>query len=176
MVKNPETHSNLFNPGSGTSPCPASNCSTRHVCYCIAPGMWPSLATKAPSSPGPAAEGQRRPTKISYCCDSRVNVMSLSGAEAGEFFIYRSIANLVPPCKTVGDLHGTSAAVEYRRRGTHTQTRISHVRPLHSNLMTFPFVATTVENCRLAIHGLWTDIAEGGLHMLNPNSNDFVLV
>jgi len=60
-----------------------------------------------------AAEGQRPRAMVISCCDSRVHVTSIFGAEMGEFFIHRNIANLVPPCKPDGDLHGTSAAVEY---------------------------------------------------------------
>jgi len=60
-----------------------------------------------------AAEGQRPRSMIIACCDSRVNVTEMFGAEMGEFFIHRNIANLVPPYKPDGDLHGTSAALEY---------------------------------------------------------------
>jgi len=60
-----------------------------------------------------ATEGQRPRAMLISCCDSRVHVSSLFGAEAGEFFIHRNIANLVPPFAPDGDHHGTSAAVEY---------------------------------------------------------------
>ena len=60
-----------------------------------------------------AEEGQRPRVMVISCCDSRVHVTSIFGAEMGEFFIHRNIANLVPPYKPDGDLHGTSAAIEY---------------------------------------------------------------
>ena len=50
---------------------------------------------------------------IISCCDSRVHVTSIFGSDAGEFFIHRNIANLVPPFKEDQDYHGTSAAIEY---------------------------------------------------------------
>jgi carbonic anhydrase len=60
-----------------------------------------------------ANEGQRPRAMVISCCDSRVHVTSIFGADQGEFFIHRNIANLVPPFNPDGDHHGTSAAVEY---------------------------------------------------------------
>ncbi len=60
-----------------------------------------------------AEEGQRPRAMIVSCCDSRVHVTSIFGADSGEFFIHRNIANLVPPYEPDGDRHGTSAAVEF---------------------------------------------------------------
>ena len=60
-----------------------------------------------------ADDGQRPRAMVISCCDSRVHVTSIFGAEQGEFFIHRNIANLVPPYQPDGDHHGTSAAVEY---------------------------------------------------------------
>lgn len=60
-----------------------------------------------------ADEGQRPRAMVIACCDSRVHVTSIFGAEQGEFFIHRNIANLVPPHAPDGDHHGTSAAIEY---------------------------------------------------------------
>jgi carbonic anhydrase len=60
-----------------------------------------------------ASEGQRPRAMVISCCDSRVHVTSIFGADQGEFFIHRNIANLVPPYQPDGDHHGTSAAVEY---------------------------------------------------------------
>ena len=69
------------------------------------------------------AEGQHPRAMIISCCDSRVHVTSIFGADQGEFFIHRNIANLVPPHKPDGNQHGTSAAVEYAV----TALKVAHV-------------------------------------------------
>lgn len=58
-------------------------------------------------------DGQHPRAMVIACCDSRVHVTSIFGADTGEFFIHRNIANLVPPYAPDGEQHGTSAAVEY---------------------------------------------------------------
>jgi carbonic anhydrase len=60
-----------------------------------------------------ADEGQHPRAMIVSCCDSRVHATSLFGADTGEFFIHRNIANLVPPFSPDKDYHGTSAAIEF---------------------------------------------------------------
>lgn len=60
-----------------------------------------------------ARDGQRPRAMVIACCDSRVHVTSMFGADTGEFFVHRNIANLVPPHAPDGAQHGTSAAVEY---------------------------------------------------------------
>ncbi len=60
-----------------------------------------------------ADEGQHPRGMIISCCDSRVHATALFGADTGEFFIHRNIANLVPPYAPDKDYHGTSAAIEY---------------------------------------------------------------
>lgn len=69
------------------------------------------------------AEGQHPRAMVISCCDSRVHVTSIFGADQGEFFIHRNIANLVPPYAPDGDYHGTSAAVEYAV----TALKVAHV-------------------------------------------------
>ncbi|EPX77493.1 carbonic anhydrase [Litoreibacter arenae] len=77
-----------------------------------------------------AADGQYPRAMVISCCDSRVHVTSIFGAEQGEFFIHRNIANLVPPYNPDGEYHGTSAAIEYAVRAL----RVSHIIVLgHSN-------------------------------------------
>ena len=57
--------------------------------------------------------GQSPSTMVISCCDSRIHVTSIFGADEGEFFIHRNIANLVPPYSLDGENHGTSSAIEY---------------------------------------------------------------
>jgi carbonic anhydrase len=77
-----------------------------------------------------ATGGQHPRAMVISCCDSRVHVTSIFGADEGEFFIHRNVANLVPPYKPDGTYHGTSAAVEYAV----TALKVAHVIVLgHSN-------------------------------------------
>jgi len=183
-----------------------------------------------------ATEGQRPRAMVVSCCDSRVHVTSIFGAEQGEFFIHRNIANLVPPYAPDGDHHGTSAAVEYAvtvlkvahiivlghsncggvhgchemcsgkapdldqkssfigrwmdilrpgfERVRHIESEPDRERALEKeavlisleNLITFPFVRDAVKEEELSIHGLWNDIAEGGLEAYDPKQEKFVPV
>ena len=182
------------------------------------------------------AEGQHPRAMVISCCDSRVHVTSMFGADQGEFFIHRNIANLVPPYQPDGDLHGTSAAIEYAV----TALKVAHVIVMgHSqcggvqgcidmcegrapqleakesfvgkwmtllsgrypdvaeikdpdlqartferkavlvsleNLMTFPFVAERVESGDLSLHGLWHNIAEGGVEAYDPATDAFAAI
>ena len=70
-----------------------------------------------------ADAGQHPRAMVISCCDSRVHVTSIFGADSGEFFIHRNIANLVPPYNPDGDYHGTSAAIEYAV----TSLKVAHV-------------------------------------------------
>lgn len=170
-----------------------------------------------------ASEGQHPRAMVISCCDSRVHVTSIFGADQGEFFIHRNIANLVPPYQPDGGHHGTSGAVEYAvkvlgvahlivlghsqcggiqgcidmcqgnapeldakesfvgrwmdilrpkfGRVADIKDREEQARQLEQhavitsleNLMTFPFVSESVAGETLSLHGLWTDIGEGGL-------------
>lgn len=77
-----------------------------------------------------AESGQHPRAMVISCCDSRVHVTSIFGADAGEFFIHRNIANLVPPYAADGEAHGTSAAVEFAV----TALGVAHIVVLgHSN-------------------------------------------
>lgn len=77
-----------------------------------------------------ASESQRPRAMVISCCDSRVHVTAIFGAEQGEFFIHRNVANLVPAYLPDGEPHGTSAAVEYAV----TALKVAHIIVLgHSN-------------------------------------------
>lgn len=183
-----------------------------------------------------AAEGQHPRAMVISCCDSRVHVTSIFGAETGEFFIHRNIANLVPPHSPDGDHHGTSAAIEYAV----TSLKVSHIIVMgHSNcggvngfhemckgrapdleaetsyigrwmdilrpgfervkdiedeatligaleregvivalenLLTFPFIRERIENEALTLHGLWNDIATGGVENYDGVKGAFVAI
>ncbi|MFV0493094.1 MAG: carbonic anhydrase [Pseudorhodobacter sp.] len=180
-----------------------------------------------------AASGQHPRAMVISCCDSRVHVTSIFGADEGEFFIHRNIASLVPPYKPDGNNHGTSAAVEFavNSLGVAHVVVLGHsncggvkgcldmcsgtapelleetsfvgrwmdiLRPGYDrlreanptvepnalekeavlvsleNLMTFPFVAEAVKAERLTLHGLWTDVGEGGLEQYDPVAGGFV--
>lgn len=43
-----------------------------------------------------------------------------------------------------------------------------------TNLMTFPFVKAAVEDEALTLHGLWNDIANGGLEFWDDEKDIFV--
>jgi len=60
-----------------------------------------------------ASSGQSPSTIVISCCDSRIHATSIFGADEGEFFIHRNIANIVPPYSQDGINYGTSAAIEY---------------------------------------------------------------
>ncbi|WP_299027122.1 carbonic anhydrase [uncultured Sulfitobacter sp.] len=181
-----------------------------------------------------ATDGQHPRAMVISCCDSRVNVISIFGADQGEFFIHRNVANLVPAYKPDGLEHGTSAAVEYAVE----VLKVAHLivlghsncggvqgclsmcngdapeleatdsfvgrwmdilRPRYEvvkdiedpleklralekqavmisleNLMTFPWLAEKVTSGELTLHGMWTDIGEGGLEYYNPSASAFL--
>ncbi len=182
-----------------------------------------------------ADEGQRPRAMVISCCDSRVHVTSIFGADQGEFFIHRNIANLVPPFEQSGSRHGTSAAVEYAVTALHVSHLIvlghsqcggvqgcldmcegrapaleddssfvgrwmdilrpgydrikeapepTRARALEKasvvvsleNLMSFPFVRSAVDEGELTLHGLWTDIGEGGLEYWDPAQQAYLPV
>ncbi len=62
---------------------------------------------------GLVKNGQAPRIAIVACSDSRVDPAIMMNAEAGEIFVIRNVANLVPPHDEAGGYHGTSAALEF---------------------------------------------------------------
>ena len=60
-----------------------------------------------------AKEGQSPKYMIISCVDSRVDPNSMFKTEAGDFFVHRNIANLVPPYDYLTEHSGTIAAIEF---------------------------------------------------------------
>lgn len=64
-----------------------------------------------------ARRGQSPKAMVIGCCDARVDPMLITGAEPGEIFMMRNVANLVPPYGPDARYHGTSAALEFAVKG-----------------------------------------------------------
>ncbi len=60
-----------------------------------------------------AERGQAPTAMVIACCDARIDVSAIFDVEAGELFILRNVANLVPNYEPDGKHHGTSAAIEF---------------------------------------------------------------
>ena len=122
-----------------------------------------------------AEDGQRPRTMVISCCDSRVQVTAIFGAEQGEFFIHRNIANLVPPYAPDTDHHGTSAAVEYAITGLHVSNLVvvghsgcGGVRACYD--MCSGHAPQLDENTSFL--GRWMDILRPGFDRLPTGSDD----
>ena len=60
-----------------------------------------------------AMEDQKPHTMVIACCDSRAAPETIFDASAGELFVVRNVANIVPPYAPDGQRHSTSAALEF---------------------------------------------------------------
>lgn len=124
-----------------------------------------------------AEEGQRPRAMLVACCDSRVHVTNIFGADSGEIFIHRNIANLVPPYAPSGDHHGTSAAIEYAVKNL----KVAHVIVMgHSDC---GGVRGCIDMCsghapemerEESFIGRWLDILRPGYERINtgPENNE----
>tara|TARA_Y100000815_G_scaffold37228_1_gene30764 strand:+ start:292 stop:921 length:630 start_codon:yes stop_codon:yes gene_type:complete len=57
--------------------------------------------------------GQSPKVMVIACSDSRVDPAQIFDTTAGEIFVVRNVANLVPPFEQGGGRHGVSAALEF---------------------------------------------------------------
>lgn len=69
-------------------------------------------------------QGQTPKTIVVGCCDSRVDPAIVTDCDPGDLFTIRNVANLVPPFETVGNYHGTSAALEFGVRNLEVENII----------------------------------------------------
>ena len=60
--------------------------------------------------------GQKPKIMVISCSDSRVDPAILFNTRAGELFVVRNVANLVPPYEPDDGYHGVSAAIEFAVR------------------------------------------------------------
>ena len=68
-----------------------------------------------------AVKSQKPDTMVIACCDSRAAPETIFDASAGELFVVRNVANLVPPYAPDGERHSTSAALEFAVHGLGVQ-------------------------------------------------------
>jgi carbonic anhydrase len=64
-----------------------------------------------------AVKDQKPQTMVIACCDSRAAPETIFDASAGELFVARNVANIVPPYAPDGERHSTSAALEFAVHG-----------------------------------------------------------
>lgn len=114
-----------------------------------------------------AHSGQHPRAMVVSCCDSRVDVTGLFGAEPGDLFVVRNVANLVPAYQPDHLHHGTSAAVEYAV----TVLKVAHIVIIgHSNCGGVAACHEMCENGSPALEtsfvGRWMDILRPGYDKL----------
>jgi carbonic anhydrase len=62
-------------------------------------------------------EGQNPSTLVISCCDSRTDPGMLMGANPGDIFVVRNVANLVPPYSDGSEMPGIRADIEFAIKG-----------------------------------------------------------
>jgi carbonic anhydrase len=62
-------------------------------------------------------QAQNPSTLVISCCDSRTDPGMLMGANPGDIFVVRNVANLVPPYKNDAEMPGIRADIEFAIKG-----------------------------------------------------------
>lgn len=103
-------------------------------------------------------EGQQPKTLVIGCSDSRVDPSLLTGADPGDLFVIRNVANLVPPYEPDAGYHGVSAALEYAV----CQLRVEHIIVLgHSQCGGIAGLMNSDHDCQVGeFIGKWVKLAE----------------
>ncbi len=65
--------------------------------------------------------GQSPRVLVISCCDSRVDPAMLTGADPGDMFVVRNVANLVPPYRNGAEMPGIRADIEFAVKGLNVE-------------------------------------------------------
>ena len=68
-------------------------------------------------------QGQNPIALVISCCDSRTDPAMLLGANPGDIFVVRNVANLVPPYRNGAEMPGIRADIEFAIKGLN----VSHI-------------------------------------------------
>jgi carbonic anhydrase len=66
-------------------------------------------------------QGQNPRALVISCCDSRVDPAMLTGADPGDMFVVRNVANLVPPYRNGAEMPGIRADIEFAVKGLNVE-------------------------------------------------------
>ena len=115
-------------------------------------------------------QGQSPRVLLIACSDSRVDPAILTGAQPGDLFVIRNVANLVPPFELEGHVDGARAAIEYAVR----DLKVNHIVVLgHASCGGIKALLGRVSGHKIErdFIGSWVSIALAGCsrYLHNPN-------
>jgi len=116
-----------------------------------------------------AAKGQSPQVMIISCCDSRVEPSLIFGAEPGDLFVVRNVANLVPPYEPDSHYHGTSAALEFAI----TSLKVRHIIILgHEQCGGINALLSGAVDSETSFIGKWMSVAEEARQIVQKTHPD----
>ena len=119
-----------------------------------------------------ASSGQSPSTMVISCCDSRIHATSIFGADEGEFFIHRNIANLVPIYSPDGENHGTSAAIEYAVKKLKVQHLIILGHKDCGGIKNGHYIHSNIANAKYEFINKWLDILLPAYNKIQKNISE----